>query len=320
MSNFSLSIIIPVYNGWKYMSKCLESLENQVLLADEIIIGDDCSTDNTFEQLLNYKEHSSLNIILFHNKVNMGPGAVRDYAKKLASSNYIAFCDADDWYEKNFVVEIKEVVDKEHPELIIFDNFNIINNSKIVAGTTKSIVKADKKTILALYPMSLWRFVVSKSIIEKVEFPHLYNGEDGAVAPQLIAKAQQISVIDKPYYNYFFREGSASLKPSPIVFRGLLDSFEIVNNKLKDLYFEEIEYIGIKNVCYGAVLNALKAKIEKKEIYYFVAAFQKSFPQWSKNKYLRNMVISKRLFVWSVKHRVFILTRLMTFLHSKIVT
>lgn len=316
MKEFSLSIIIPVYNGYKYMLKCLDSLENQTIKPDEIIIGDDCSTDDTYEQLLKYKEKSSLNIVLFKNEKNGGPGYTRNVAKKMATSVYLAFCDADDWYELNFVETMRDCAVSECPDLIVFDNYTVIDGKQKVAGTTYNMIGRDKNVALALYPMSLCRFVASAAIVDTIDFPPLYNGEDGAVAPQIIAKSDKTVVIDQPFYNYLYRQDSASMRPSPKVYRGLLDAFDIVKDKLRDEYPSEVEFIGIKSVYYGAVLNAMKAKTSRCIICDFIDDFKLDFPNWNKNIYFQDYSFFKRAFVWSASYKFFLLLKPMTMVHS----
>ena len=99
----SIAVIIPCYNGWKYMSNCLESLENQSSLPNQIIIVDDCSTDDSFEHLNNYILKSPLKIQLVRNESNVGPGQSRANALKYVATEYVSFCDCDDWFEVTFI-------------------------------------------------------------------------------------------------------------------------------------------------------------------------------------------------------------------------
>ena len=91
----TISIIIPCYNGWKYMENCLQSLEKQTILPDEIIVMDDCSTDDSFAQLSAYTATSVLPLRVLRNEKNSGPGFSREVASQLVTSDYVAFCDCD---------------------------------------------------------------------------------------------------------------------------------------------------------------------------------------------------------------------------------
>lgn len=312
----SLSIVIPVYNGWKYMKKCLDALENQTVKPDEVIIGDDCSTDDTYEQLEKFIISSSLKIVLFRNESNKGPGYTRNVAKNIATSEYVLFCDADDWYELDLIECVKKSLNEKKADLVIFDSYTVIGEKKRIAGVTNNLKADDINSLLALYPMSLCRFAVHKKILDTINFPALYNGEDGAVVPQIIAKSKVITIINKPLYNYFTRLGSASLKPSEKVFKGLVDSYEIIYHYLHNSFADEIEFIGIKNICYGAVLNALKVKLERKNIKSIILEFERKYPEWEKNKYISTLPLYKKIFINCVKRRWILSLKALTKIHS----
>ncbi len=203
----TISIVIACYNGWKYMDKCLAGLENQEIKPDEIIIVDDCSTDNSYEQLLNYKKNSKLNLKLVRNDKNSGPGYSREVGIRMATSKYIAFCDSDDWYELDFIKDIKEKINNDKFDFCIFDNYVVDGDSKYVENITKEYMNLSKRELIALYPMSLWRLVIRKEVLEGIQHAYIYHAEDFVVAIQALAKAEKIIVLDKPYYNYLIRMG-----------------------------------------------------------------------------------------------------------------
>jgi len=93
-----VSVIIPAYNGARYICEAIESVLNQTYRHFEIIVIDDGSTDNTREVLEPYIKNSS---IRYFYQDNAGPGAARNYGIKYAQGSYICFCDQDDWYEKD---------------------------------------------------------------------------------------------------------------------------------------------------------------------------------------------------------------------------
>jgi glycosyltransferase involved in cell wall biosynthesis len=86
-----LSIIIPVYNREKMITKALDSIPN--LNSIEVIVVDDCSTDNTYKIL---KEYKKIDLLIFKTKSNLGPGAARNIGIDEATGDYITFLDSDD--------------------------------------------------------------------------------------------------------------------------------------------------------------------------------------------------------------------------------
>lgn len=93
-----VSVVMPVYNGEKYIQKAVDSvLAQEVSL--ELIIIDDGSTDHTEEVLEKYKNHEEIRCL--KNKKNTGVSGSRNRGVKEARGTYVAFLDADDWWEKD---------------------------------------------------------------------------------------------------------------------------------------------------------------------------------------------------------------------------
>ena len=111
ISQYKISVIIPVYNGEKYLKNALDSLLNQTIGFEnlEVIIVNDCSRDNSKEIIEEFKmensvsnEYCSSNIITIHLDENIG-GAYgpRNIALHYASADYLMFLDADDSFEED---------------------------------------------------------------------------------------------------------------------------------------------------------------------------------------------------------------------------
>jgi len=93
-----VSVIIPTYNRSCSLLRCVESVKNQTYKNIEILVCDDCSTDNTeiILQNLNLK-----NLRYFKTKKRFGgPAAPRNLGLSHAKGKYVAFLDSDDWYKK----------------------------------------------------------------------------------------------------------------------------------------------------------------------------------------------------------------------------
>lgn len=316
MKDNSLTIVIPCYNGWKYMSKCLDSLENQTVQPDKIIIIDDCSTDDSVKRVEEYISSSKLDMQIIKNEKNVGPGQSRANAVKYVQTEYVAFGDCDDWYELSFVEDIKNNIIKDNPDLIIFDNYITSDNSKKKAEETKALVGKNKREILALYAMSLWRFVVCTDLVKKVCFPPLYHAEDAAAAAQIIALSDNILVLEQAYYNYYYRSDSGSMVISDRVYKNMIEAFRVVQSRLQEDFYQECEFIGIKNVVYGASFNAFKAKITNKTIRGFLKEFKEEFPRWKKNPYFSNLPLKKRVYLSFINMNILLVPKLLANIHK----
>ena len=93
---FDVSIIVPVYNGEKYVERCIENLINQTYKNIEIILINDGSTDNTENVLKKYDKYNHVKII---NQTNSGVSHSRNVGIENANGEYIWCVDSDDYVE-----------------------------------------------------------------------------------------------------------------------------------------------------------------------------------------------------------------------------
>ena len=118
-----VSIVIPVYNGEKYVKYVLKSIQCQSLKELEILFVDDKSTDKTVEQIL-YFQKEDPRIKLIKNKKNRGILYNRIYGALQSRGEYVSFIDVDDMYINPNILEISynECI-KNNLDLLEFDYF-----------------------------------------------------------------------------------------------------------------------------------------------------------------------------------------------------
>ena len=102
------SIIIPLYNKAAYIQKAIQSILAQTFKQYEIIIVNDGSTDNSLD-VVNTCPLSTVDYQLI-DQPNKGVSTTRNNAIKLAKYEYIAFLDADDWWEPTYLEEMKKLI------------------------------------------------------------------------------------------------------------------------------------------------------------------------------------------------------------------
>ena len=90
-----VSIIMPTYNCASFIEETIESIQAQTYVRWELLIVDDCSTDNTKEIAAKYMKKDS-RIKYQCLEINSGAAAARNVSMKLAKGEYVAFCDSDD--------------------------------------------------------------------------------------------------------------------------------------------------------------------------------------------------------------------------------
>ena len=96
-----VSIIIPVYNSEKYISKCLDSVLNQTYKNIEILVINDGSKDNSIDILREYEKKDDRIVVI--DKENEGVAKTRNQGIKKATGDYIMFIDNDDFIDEDYV-------------------------------------------------------------------------------------------------------------------------------------------------------------------------------------------------------------------------
>lgn len=134
-----ISIILPTYNGARYIEKQLESLVKQSFPAYEIIIVDDVSKDETVEIIKRYTLKYEF-IKFFQNEINLNAIASFQKAASLAGGDYIAFCDQDDIWEQNKIENQINLlrsneVDETKP-LLLFHDLSVIDENDIMTAAS----------------------------------------------------------------------------------------------------------------------------------------------------------------------------------------
>lgn len=107
-----VSIIMPSYNTGKFIGETINSVIDQTYINWELIIVDDCSSDNTDEIVKNIKDSR---IVYLKNEKNMGAAVSRNRALREAKGKWIAFLDSDDlWKENKLEKQIKFMKDNNY--------------------------------------------------------------------------------------------------------------------------------------------------------------------------------------------------------------
>lgn len=147
-----ISVIIPSYNRADTVSQTIESIVNQQVDANiEIVIGDDCSTDNAREVLLEYQEKYPSIIRLFFWEKNMGLGANWASCVKECRGKYICNCDNDDYWHNPNKLQLQLDYMEAHPKSNI-----LITNHRTHNRTTGEILEHQARIDHSNIQQSMW--------------------------------------------------------------------------------------------------------------------------------------------------------------------
>ena len=206
-----ISVIVPVYNLEKEISKCLTSLIIQKFENLEIIVVDDGSTDGTPDVVDSF-EKKSKNIRVFHTK-NRGLSAARNFGISKATGKYIALIDGDDYVDPGFISSLYKAIKVDDADVVVC-GYNDVTERNVksflpaegcVSGkeaTLKLLTKQDNIEVAA------WNKLYKKSLFRGIKYPEGENFEDNLTTYKLLSKAKKVSYTRSTSYNHVYRTGS----------------------------------------------------------------------------------------------------------------
>lgn len=209
-----ISVIIPVYNVEKYLTKCIESIIKQTYTNLEIILVDDGSPDNCGKICDEYAQKDD-RIKVIHKK-NGGQSEARNYGIEIATGKYITFLDSDDYISEDYIEYMYKLLKDNNANLSIC-GVQIVNNENKKYNTEETEVKIYKTNEAfenLLYAEGIEGAVYAKlypkDYFDNIKFPVGEKYEDIAIIALLMNKAEKIVYGNKKCYFYYTRPGSTS--------------------------------------------------------------------------------------------------------------
>ncbi len=213
-----VSVIVPIYNVEKYLDECVQSIMKQTYSTLEIILVDDGATDRSGDMCDEYQS-KDYRVRVVH-KQNGGLSDARNAGMKVATGDYIYFCDSDDYLADNCIEELVECIEREQAEFVIFNakaigdrNDNVNPNSymrKCTYPTTDGENMLRRQLLLDEYKPCAWlaffnaKFLYCNNLI----FEKGIIGEDELFSFYAYLKAKRVSYLDSGLYFHRIRQGS----------------------------------------------------------------------------------------------------------------
>lgn len=198
-----ISVIVPVYNTEKYLSRCLDSILAQTFIEFEILLINDGSTDNSGKMCDEYSEKDN-RVKVFHNH-NHGIAYTRNFGLSKVSGEWIVFVDSDDWIEERALSEMLGFIIKENADIAFFDFYS---NSDIYMS--QPINRDDQRRIIIDILQNkilgvLWNKIFKASIFRDYNvsfFPNINYSEDVLVLIRLLNQPIRIGYQNQAFYHY----------------------------------------------------------------------------------------------------------------------
>lgn len=225
-----VSIILPIYNVEKYLDRCMNSLLNQTLKEIEIIMVDDGSPDNC-PNLCDRYANTDKRVKVIHKK-NAGLGMARNSGIEVATGEYIAFLDSDDYVDTRTYEELyNKTKDNDNPQAV-YCGLNRVNNKgevyfchsdypifTHVRGNDKckriaaEMVASLNKTRTFKYFMSVWHAIYKREFLvqNNIKFcsERVFMSEDLIFDIDFFSQAERVIYI--PDHFIYYCDNGASL-------------------------------------------------------------------------------------------------------------
>lgn len=267
-----LSIIVPVYNGGKYLERCIKSVKKALSdIEGEILIIDNGSTDNTGE--ICHRLEESFDDVKSYRLSESGVSFARNFGMSRASGEYMAFVDADDVVRPDMFVKLLRVAEKtgcdmsgcrfyiwsdekdirecpsEEDEYKVYSKEEYIKN-QILKGNTRC-----------------WSKIYRADLLSKVRFKDgLTVGEDMLFMTQAALLSSGLAEFEEyDGYGYFRNENGAINRPFTPEYMDQIKCWELMKEELSDTG-KENGYVLNERLLTACMLTASKiARLPKRE-------------------------------------------------------
>lgn len=221
---YSVSVIIPVYNAEKTIRRCVESLALGSACKAQIILVDDCSKDQSWVICKKLSEEFP-HVFCTKNYCNRGVSYTRNRALEMAQGRYVMFVDSDDWVSQHYIERLWHEIHTQDTEKLILCGYYFVdkavgkthvvqlphNGEERLELSSTELVALQQKVLL----QQLWNKVFRRDIIEKhhIRFDESQSmGEDFQFVLDYLeaAKIQSCVVLNEPLY-YYIRWNNNSL-------------------------------------------------------------------------------------------------------------
>lgn len=291
--SIKISVIIPVYNVEKYLSKCLDSVLQQDFDSYEIIAVNDGSKDSCGEIL---KEYSSRNEkIVVVNQENKGLGGARNSGIEKAVGEYLLFLDSDDAIKPKTLSGLYQDAIQSQAD-IVWCGMDYVNEAGEIISTRKAnengvkVVTQQESPLLFANDSYAWNKLYKRKLFidNNIRFPERAWYEDLKTLPKLVLKSEMIALSDKVCFEYLQRADSIMHVSNADRNIEMIDAVSDVLNYYKeenafDKYFESLEYMTVLHVLVFATLRVASINPKHELLKKFNGFVKENFPNYKNN-------------------------------------
>lgn len=265
---------MPIYNGERYLKRCIESILAQTYTDFELILVDDGSQDGSLEICREYERMDS-RVVVFH-KENAGLVAARKSGVSISSGEYIGFVDCDDFIDKDMYSQLMESALSTHADITVselvvdYSDHSVHLSNSIPVGYYDEIAVKNEIIPQMLTHSGFLNFgiipgvvvkVFKKDILERAlpKVPdNITIGEDVAITALSFALAKSASVIDSAAYHYVQYDDSMIHKFNPKRFDCVKNLYDCIVSVENESYKKQIP-LYMSWMIFGVIAECIKS-------------------------------------------------------------
>lgn len=263
------SIIIPAYNVEKSVKHTIDSILKQEFSSCEIIIVDDCSSDNTLLVLKEYEQDKR--IVVIKSLINRGVSKARNRGIEVAKGEYLLFLDADDIQTNNCLCKLYEFLSYNDLDLVSFGfsiNKNKITRNFFNCDFNKTIM--DNNSFMKLYfqrkiLQCMCSFIIKRSIVKdnNIQFDEsVYYAEDQEFQIYCMYYSKKVGYLCDVLFNYLVNEDSVTQKKINSKHLTIIDVF----NKLNVFFIDKEIYSYFRIYALNNYFSLYRSAIKDNEL------------------------------------------------------
>ena len=258
-----VSVIVPVYNTEKYLTKCLDSLTNQTLSDIEIICINDASTDGSLKILQEYALRDD-RIKVIDLKENGGVSKARNTGIDSATGEYIGFVDSDDFVDLDFYERLYNKAIETNADVVKGAMACLKNGRPDVESEAGYDINKLVRENKAYFFHSFTTAIYSSDLLKKnkLYFPLYRMFEDPYFSILVAIYTKKIYVLDEPKYYYVSNEQSATKSLDAQDICDITKSIEKIFSLLEEHHVDD----RTKTIIYAFLIKQLQYRCWQTDI------------------------------------------------------
>lgn len=240
-----IDILVPVYNGQRYLRGCVESILRQTFQDFQLILINDGSTDESGQICDEYADKNQ-NVTVVHKK-NGGVSDARNRGLEESTSPYITFVDSDDYIDSDYLEVLYQAAQKHDADLVISchktaaegkdmgcqkNGDGQVADSRLISKSEAYGQMLDGRQMIT----SVWGKLYRRELLKPVRYPVGEIYEDMKVIGQIIESSHRIAYTPYAGYYYVQRPDSITHEAGSPKHMALLENERQLKELIKDRY------------------------------------------------------------------------------------